>query len=276
MALSRRALVDHLRAELEARRMVLFTGAGFSNDTQDLDGTPIPTGRQLRRELWELCFPRSEPDESSLADLFHHALKTKPHLLRRLLGRRLRIDPQSLRARHRLWFTLPWSRIYTLNVDDLETAAARRFGIARMRAISALRPAGRPRRAERGSLEIVHLNGVIDDGPEGITFSMLQYGERLARRCRFYTQLVKELRTRSFLIVGTQLGEAPLWQHVELAAPRHAPVPRPRRGSILVARRLDRARQSLLRDLGIEWVPMSARDFADGVLAQLPPALFRS
>jgi hypothetical protein len=265
-----RELARHIADALRAGRMRLFTGAGFSNDTLDPDGEPVPTGHQLRQELWDLSFPREPPDGSTLSDLFEHALRNHPGAVARLLERRLRIDPRSLRARHRLWFALPWRRVYTLNVDDLEMAVARRFELPRpIAAVSAL---GRGRRRARRGLEVIHLNGSIADGLHGITFSTLQYGDRLARRCAFYEQLVLDLRRHPFLIVGTQLGEAPLWQHVQLLAKRRG-WPRRSPGSWLVARRLDRARHSLLRELAIEWIPMSARDFATKILALLPPDL---
>jgi hypothetical protein len=259
-----REAAPYLRSQLRRGRLVLFTGAGFSNDVTDRDGRPLPTAGQLRRELWELCFPGEEPDGSTLADLFHHALARRPRAVERLLERRLRIDRRSLEPRHRLWFELPWRRIYTLNVDDLETAVVERFDLPRpLHITSALR--ARSRRKPAG-LEVVHLNGHIDDGPRGITFSTIQYGERLARRCDDYAKLVLELRLNSFLFVGTQLGEAPLWQHIELLG-GHASRRRPR--SFLVTDRLDRARRSLLGDLGIEWIRMTSARFATEVLPRL-------
>lgn len=264
------SLVARIARALGSGKLTLFTGAGFSNEATDHRRVRLPTARQLRRELWDLCFPDTKPDESTLADLFHHALRRKPRQLARLVDERLRIDPASLGPEQERWFALPWRRIYTLNVDDLEVAVAERFALPHtLVPISAL-TGGRRRKPRRSTIEVIHLNGVVADGPEGITFSTLQYGDRLARRCAFYEELARDLRTHPFLIVGTQLGEAPLWQHVQMLARRHGRRRARSTRSWLVAERLDRARQSLLRELGIEWIRMSAGRFARDVLSKLP------
>src|SRR5438270_459018 len=110
---------------------MLFTGAGFSADARDCAGRSIPTGKELRDELWSLCFPDEEPDDSVLSDLFFHALSRCRDDLRVLLLDRLSVDPDSLPAYYRTWLALPWRRAYTLNIDDLERAIASRFELPR-------------------------------------------------------------------------------------------------------------------------------------------------
>ena len=63
-----------LHEDLASGRLMLFTGAGFPADARDRPGRSIPTGKELRDELWSLCFPDEEPDDSVLSDLFFHAL----------------------------------------------------------------------------------------------------------------------------------------------------------------------------------------------------------
>jgi hypothetical protein len=262
--------VDYLRDQLELGRAALFTGAGFASDVADRDGHAIATARQLTRELWQLCFPEERQDGSTLPDLFHHALKHCPRKLEALLNRRLRVDPRSLLPRHARWFSLPWRRVYTTNVDDLERAVSRRYHLPFvMRTISALTPGRRRLVNGRPPLSVVHLNGVIDDGPRNLTFSPIQYGEPLARRCDFYALLVEELKHLTFLFVGTQLAEIPFWHEIEAARARSAK----KRGarSFLVAPRIDHARLSLLAELGIEWIQMTAHAFADRVLPACAP-----
>ncbi|MGH7898271.1 MAG: hypothetical protein ACREQQ_09980, partial [Candidatus Binatia bacterium] len=130
---------DTLHEELLGGRMTLFTGAGFSCDAFDREGQPIPSGDELRLELWKLCFGDQQPDESSLADLFSTALARRPNALRRLLERRLTVAPASLPVHYRMWLSIPWRRAYSLNADDLESAIARRFRLPRrIEVISAL------------------------------------------------------------------------------------------------------------------------------------------
>ncbi len=184
-----RGVRDFLAGELAAGRMVLFTGAGFSSLARDRDGRRhVPTGAPLADELWQLCFPGEKRDASSLPDLYAHALATRPRGLTALIDRRLRVDARTPPRFYATWLAMPWRRIYTLNVDDLATAAAARFGLRRrVRALSALREGVRDAMLRVGSdsVDIIHLNGVVDDGPERITFSTVQYAGRLAQRCAF-------------------------------------------------------------------------------------------
>src|SRR5690606_1371317 len=136
----------------------------------------------------------------------------------------------------------------------------------RLRTLPALRDEPHVEEAGNGQrvLDVVHLNGWIDDAPHGLTFSTTQYGTRLAERCAFYRELVADMSAHPFLFVGTRLDEAPLWQHIELAGGLQG---RPR--SYLVTPALERARRSLLAELQIEWVALSTADFTSKVLIPL-------
>jgi hypothetical protein len=85
--------------------IVLFTGAGFSLDARDFDGNQLPSGEQLRRELWDHCFGGVSFDPTtSLADVYTAALGLRAADLRHLLPRRLAVDPQSLPDYYCLYF----------------------------------------------------------------------------------------------------------------------------------------------------------------------------
>jgi len=260
-----------LRRELAAGRMVLFTGAGFSSLARDKSGKRhVPTGAPLADELWRLCFGGDKRDGSSLADLYAHALASRPRPLAALIEQRLRVDERTLPSLYETWLTMPWRRVYTLNVDDLATVTAARFRLPRrVRALSALREGVEDTmlRVDRDQLDIIHLNGVVDDGPERITFSTMQYAGRLAQRCAFYSQLVCDFTEYPVLFVGTKLDEMPLWQHLELSGAREKLDGSP--PGLLVTQQVTRARQCVLESLNIRWVAMDVRTFADEVLASL-------
>ena len=221
---------------------MLFTGAGFSTGACDRDGNQLPDTETMRRELWPLIFD-GEPDETSLQDLYDVALVRAPERLREYLDRRLRVGvaPAHICA----WFQVPWKRIYTLNVDDLEVAIARQLGIA--------------------TPPVVHLNGMVGDRDNPPTFSTMQYAARLCARDRDYEQLVIDLERAAFVFAGTTLDEVTLWQHLELR--RRAIGAQARPPSFLIATSLSRGRHELLQRLGIRWVPASIADVSARIFA---------
>lgn len=263
-----------LRSQMSRAEVVLFTGAGFSLDAKDLSGRSVPSGKALREELWNVCFPETEFDpEASLPDLYEAALRRHRADLRRLLQTRFTVDPQSLPEFYRPYFDLPWLRCYTLNVDDLERAAASKFRLRRLpetisgttaEATGAL--SGLPRGRV---LEVVHLNGFLADEPEKLTFSEGQYAERLSSQDPWYVRCVADITCRPVLFIGTPLNESLLWQHMELRKKRNRHGRDLRPTSILVAPNLTLPRQEILKDLRIEWFQGTAQSFAAEVLTQL-------
>jgi len=66
----------HIQSQFERARPILFTGAGFSLGAANVRGKPVPSSTELRKMLWELCFPGAPvEDGSSLQDLYDHALR---------------------------------------------------------------------------------------------------------------------------------------------------------------------------------------------------------
>jgi hypothetical protein len=243
----------------------LFTGAGFSAEATDSQARSLPDSRAMIAELSAMLFD-SEPDESSLADLYDVALFRAPERLRDYLRSRLQIGNSPLPSTFATWFSAPWSRIYTLNIDDLEVAVARQFALPkRLVSVSALakdRPKTPP-----GALEVVHLNGIASDDPHDVTFSTLQYASRLCTPDQAYEELVDDLRSRPFVFVGTTLDEVVLWKHVQLERQRNGDAPR--KHSFLVSPSLTRARQVLLESVKIHWIRATAAEFAETVLGEL-------
>lgn len=250
---------------------MLFTGAGFSAAARDHSGATIPTTDEITQEIWELCFADEERDKSSLTDLFYFASRHCSRDLDRLLKRRLCVDPKSLDESYRQWFSVPWKRAWTLNVDDIEQAAAHRFDLPRpIETLSALSTDYDERLLEGGALPFVHLNGFIGDGIKKVTFSTTQYGDRLARHDPWYERFIDDLVHHPFVIVGTRLEEAPFWRTLHTVYGRDANEKLELTQAVIVSNSLTRARRLLLADLGIKWLQMSAQDFAREVL-EAPP-----
>lgn len=250
------ALVRELIDVVYSGDAVLFTGAGFSIGARDTAGRSLPDSEMMRHELWQLVFGDEPADDSTLADLYDVALARAPDALGDYLAHRLHVGNIAESRHHASWLALPWRRIYTLNVDDLEAAVQREVALPRrLRTVSALADGDAVRSDDDDdAIEVVHLNGVAGDGARRLTFSTLQYAARLCGRDRAYAALAQDLERWPFVFAGTTLDEVVLWQHVELQR-RASRLRAPRRPSYLVARTLSRARRLLLEDLGLTWLP---------------------
>lgn len=182
----------------------MFTGAGFSRLATAKNDKPIPSAWELRHVLWPLAFPNQPIDEeSTLGDIYDCATRNAGNRVGEVLNECLKVKSDTIPDPYLIWFSMPWRRIYTLNVDDLDDAVQRKYTLPRpIKSLSAFKgdlPTD-------GDLLSIHLNGRVDDYPE-MTFSPRQYGERTARPDPWYQHLVADLLSHPVIFVGTQLDE---------------------------------------------------------------------
>ncbi len=249
--------------------VVLFTGAGFSVGALDHSGRPIPQVADLTNEIARLVWPDDDPDpELSLPDTYAAALREKRNPLGDLVRERLTVAPQTVTPKQLLWFSMPWLRAYTLNIDDLESAAARVASPPRpIESFSGLH--GRLPLNTKEALLYVHLNGMLSDAPD-VTFTDPQYGRRHSEVNPLYEQLAADLISYPVVFVGTELRESLFWRYLGLRdekGDRGVKEMRPR--SYLIAPHLPKDRQRLLAAYNIELVESTADQFAEDVLSQL-------
>lgn len=265
------AVLQRLSSQLSRGEAILFTGAGFSMGASNRRGERMPGVATLKALLWEIAFPGADYDEaSSLGDIFEVAIDTAHNRTRDLLQEVLRVDATTLPESYAVWFSMPWARIYTLNIDDLDEAVARNYDVPRrVRTISAIRQ--EPLAVGADQLLSIHLNGVLEDFPN-VTFSQRQYAERLAQPELWFQALVRDLRAMPVVYVGTTLDEPSLWQHIEMRGPRQGGREL-RPGSYLVTPELPAARAAILKShFNVDWLPLTADEFCDQVLSQLEDA----
>lgn len=270
-----RAITGHLRTQFEAAKPILFTGAGFSLNAKNIGGSDIPSVRDLRLGLWKLCFGEEVFEESnSLQDLFQMAKNQRRNETAKFLTEQLTIDAKKLPSWYKDVFSFPWHRCYTLNLDNLATAADRSFALPRpIKTTSATSQASHPVVDERRFLHVVHLNGTLDDLPDNVTFSFAQYAERLSRDEPWYHQLISDLLSRPVVFIGTQLDEPPLWQYVEKRRTRGGRSQQELRPkSYLVTPSLSKARLSCLQDYNIAHIPLKGHEFVSEILAPIREA----
>lgn len=229
-------------------------------------GVEVPSAEGLAKALWEIAFPKDDFDDPSLGDVYEAALQKGTPETTETMKKLLTVDPDGLDDGYRLWFSFPWHRIYTVNIDNLESAAEQAFELPRsLQVFSALHDSVPPPSSDR--LQVIHLNGTLDDVPE-VTFSTRQYGQRLASADLWYASLAIDIQTHPVLYVGTSLNEPPLWMYIEArGAKRTEREMRP--GSFLVTPTLSRAKDVALSTYNVSWVQATVGDFAGEVLAEL-------
>ena len=265
--------VRHLAGQFERARPILFTGAGFSSGVKNIVGEGVPTYEVLKQKLWGICFPGTPFEEpASLQDLYDEALRRHRTILKEVMTSVMTTDATSVPEWYETVFGMPWQRCYSLNVDDLEVSVGQRFRLPReVVPVSAVDFAINADQTDPFRLlSVIHLNGTLEDIPDRVTFSVTQYAERLSRHDPSYMGFVGDLLTSPVVFIGTKLDEPPLWQHLIM---RHGPGSRQmrelRQRSYLVTPKLDRAREALLTDFNVVWVPMTAEEFTLRVLCQL-------
>lgn len=266
-------VAEYLTHKLLEERAVLFVGAGFSQSACDSAGRNLPSGPQLAAEIWDLLDTEGPLDSrSSLADVYQVALQGSHDRLRNYLIQRLRVDPGSLPDFYGAYYRMPWRRAYSLNIDDLEAAAAVRFTLGQqVLATSGVPHApGTTQRSQGSGLEVVHLNGILEHAPKYVTFSRMQYAQRSAAPDPHYARLAAELVDCAVVFVGTGLDEESLWSHMSLRKQRKGYAQREmRKRSFLVVPSLSVAKQRMLREFNILWLEMSAEEFASGILERV-------
>jgi hypothetical protein len=260
-----------IRSTLLSGRAVLVTGAGFSRGAVDASGEVLPLGRELAEQIWPIAFGNEPFDDSStLGEIFRLANRKAGGLLKQHLDLVFTVDRSKLADRYTEWFQLPWHRIYTLNIDDLDVAISESKQTFRpLKILSASNST--PGEVRRGELAVVHLNGRLQDFPN-LTFDPPTYGERTSRHDAWYQEFVSDIVTRPTFFVGTVLEEPPFWHYLtQRGSKGSANETRPK--SWLVSKRLPAARRALLAEYNIDLVEAYESDFFDELIAPNLPEL---
>lgn len=121
-------LRQRLANQLSRGDVILFTGAGFSRLATAKNDKPIPSAWELRHVLWPLAFPNQPIDEeSTLGDIYDCATRNAGNRVGEVLNECLKVKSDTIPDPYLIWFSMPWRRIYTLNVDDLDDAVQRKY-----------------------------------------------------------------------------------------------------------------------------------------------------
>lgn len=256
-------VIPYLKGRLERGDMVLFTGAGSSRAARNILGDRIPSVDDLRAALNDLVYPGTPlANDDSLQDLFGLAKQRAGNRLRDLLRMQFTVDRDSIPDLYVEIFSAAWHKVYTLNIDDLP--AALQASRTLPRPLLSVTPHNCSVGLDEGALEVVHLNGRWDDGPEGVTFSADQFARRFPGADPLHEQCAVDILSRPVLFVGTELEEPPLWQAIQLR--KLASGKDLRRRSFLISPKLARARRDFLeRALHVQHIPMKLEEFHEAI-----------
>lgn len=242
---------------------ILVTGAGFSRAARDSSGDQLPLGRELAMQLWPIAFGDEDFDtNSTLGEIYRLANRKAGGLLRQHLEAVFRVDPKTIPERYTEWFAMPWHRIYTLNIDDLdEKVAAKSSGVS-LKVLSAA--SSSPSFDSTGQTAVVHLNGRLSDFPD-LTFDAPTYGARTAMNDPWYQEFIADIVSRPTVFIGTVLDETPLWHYLsQRGAKSGQHEQRPR--SFLVSPSLSASRRELLAEFNIHLIEADERAFYEQVI----------
>ena len=263
--------IPHLRTQFQVAAPVLFLGAGFSSGAKTRNGWNVPSTSELTETLWTLCFPSDDFDDTTqLQDIFETARARYRNKLIGILRDSFSVDVESCLDWHESCLSMPWSRIYTLNLDDLvENVLSTTRPSRPIKTVSATTGENVP--DEDSNLSVIHLNGFLDDIPDDVTFSRSQYARRPGMHDYAYNTLIADLQFRPVVFIGSELDEPPLWSHLELRGDKLSGRElRPR--SYLVTPVLNASKETLLAKHNIVHLPYTALEFSAEVLSELEEA----
>jgi hypothetical protein len=199
-------LTDIKNAYLNGRLMLLL-GAGASYGSRDFDGTEMPMGDGLAKELAALMgWPYNGEALGNVYSAINAIDSARLHtfLRTRLSNTKPSPDLQTIAS-------FPWSRIFTLNIDDCIETALRRAGTQKVQVFARNSPLEEVDPIFR-SVQLVNLNGSADRPEDGFIFSPQEYGEGSNRLPAWYRELGQNHSNYSFVFIGSKLNE-PLFQH---------------------------------------------------------------
>jgi nucleoside-triphosphatase THEP1 len=243
----------HIKNALLNGRLVLLLGAGASSGSKNRTNNDIPLGWQLAKTLALEC--GFSFNDEPLPDVYNAA--------KSMLGDRIEVifeqqfkhcTPSSELVELAKY---PFTRIYTLNVDDafdkaLHQTSQRNINI-RQRHDKIVDPD-----QFYESMDFVKLNGDINRVRDGFVFSQQEYAAGSANPPLWYEELAQDYLKYTFIFIGTKLNE-PLFKH-QVERYKGKTSSSEQRSYILVPN-LTPIEEASLKTSNIEYLPATLKDF---------------
>ncbi|WP_337180951.1 SIR2 family protein [Shinella sp.] len=243
-------------------RLMLLLGAGASYGSRDSDNLEMPMGDDLARELAALMgWPY---DGEALGPVYSAINAVDSARLHTFLRKRLTNTKPSPELQ--VIASFPWSRIFTLNIDDCTETALRKAGTQRVQVFARNSPLEEVDPVFE-SVQLIKLNGSADRPEDAFIFSPQEYGEGSNRLPVWYRELGQNHSNYTFVFIGSKLNE-PLFQHA-MAEMRSIVKRAPLRGYVITpsASEIDKHH---LSSLNLVHVPGTLKDFAEWLAREMP------
>jgi len=243
-------------------RLMLLLGAGASYQSTDSVNVDMPMGDGLAKELADLMgWPYGGEPLSSVYSAINATNSAQLHefMRKRLTNTRPSAELLSLAS-------FPWSRIYTLNIDDCMDVALRRTNGQNVHLFSRNSPLEEIDPIFK-SVQLIKLNGSADRPEDGFIFSPQEYGEGSNRIPTWYRELGQNHSSYTFVFLGSKLNE-PLFQHAMAemrSVVRRAPV----RGYVITPSATEIEKHHL-SSLNLQHVPATLSDFVRWLETEMP------
>lgn len=191
-------------------RVILFLGAGASLQSKNQSNNNPPLGKDLAKILaekagWQYA---GEP----LSTVYSAAKKAIGIEVDNLLEEQYKYCAPS--PEYETISTIPWSRIYTTNIDD---ALEKALGNISKQKVNIKQRSDRIEDKDQllSRLEYVYLNGSVKAPDCGYVFSAEEYGKANANTPRWYEELAADFFQCTFIFIGTALDEPIFYHQIE-------------------------------------------------------------
>lgn len=243
-------------------RLMLLLGAGASYGSRDSDNLELPMGDDLAKELAALM--GWSYGGEALGTVYSAINAIDPARLHAFLRTRLTNTKPSPDLQ--VIASFPWSRIFTLNIDDCTETALRKTGTQNIQVFARNSPLEEIDPIFK-SVQLVKLNGSADRPEDGFIFSPQEYGEGSNRPPVWYRELGQNHSNYTLVFIGSKLNE-PLFQHA-MAEMRSIVKRAPLRGYVITpsASEIDKHH---LSSLNLVHIPGTLKDFAEWLAREMP------
>lgn len=243
-------------------RLMLLLGAGASYESSDAQNDPMPMGDGLAKELAGLMgWGYGGEPLSSVYSAINALNSSRLHEYMRGRLTNTKPSPELLALA-----SFPWSRIYTLNIDDCMEIALRRAKKQSVNLFSRNAPLEEIDPIFK-SVQLIKLNGSADRPEDGFIFSPQEYGEGSARLPIWYRELGQNHSGYTFVFLGSKLNE-PLFQHA-MAEMRSVVRREPIRGYVLTPSATEIEKHHL-NSLNLQHVAATLGDFVGWLEREMP------